>query len=315
MRSVRSLARIGSWAQLRKDSGSLQEKEEKANLKEAKPKESSKSEIERKKEKKSKREKGKGKEKKEKAVKEKEETKEKMMAKMSNIEVDGLSPSAMRSPKEVTQTLGRKVSILGLGLPSSIRLPTLRGGSTASSVITAAESNSNRLSVESGILGRGRSGSVLSNGSSLRPVSTASSNSRVSSNSSSSVRWDEEGLETVKEQRRKERLEKAKEERKSKKQSEKDKTRDKDVGRKRAHISDIFLDAGSSTSPLSDEMTPRCSSKSQGPLLTVEEAMCDHSGDYDDDPTPTKMARPRPVSEHLLGKSRPVAVYDNGEGN
>jgi serine/arginine repetitive matrix protein 2 len=313
MRSVRSLARIGSWAQLRKDSGSQQEKEEKANEKEAKPKESSKSETERKK--KSKREKGKGKEKKEKVVKEKEEAKEKLTAKMSNSEVDSLPPSAMRSPKEVTQTLGRKVSILGLGLPSSMRLPTLRGGSTASSVVTAAQSNSNRLSVESGILGRGRSGSVLSNGSSLRPVSTASSNSRVSSNSSSSVRWDEEGLETVKEQRRKERLEKAKEERRSKKRSEKDKTRDKDVGRKRAHISDIFLDAGSSTSPLSDEMTPRCSSKSQGPLLTVEEATCDHSADDDDDPTPTKTARPRPVSEQLLSKNRPVAMYDNGEGN
>ena len=312
MRSVRSLARIGSWAQLRKDSGSQQEKEEKANEKETKPKESSKPETERKK--KSKREKGKEKEKKEKAVKEKE-PKDYSTTKMSNSEVDSLPPSAMRSPKEVTQTLGRKVSILGLGLPSSIRLPTLRGGSTASSVVTAAQSNSNRLSVESGILGRGRSGSVLSNGSSLRPVSTASSNSRVSSNSSSSVRWDEEGLETVKEQRRKERLEKAKEEKRSKKRSEKDKTRDKDVGRKRAHISDIFLDAGSSISPLSDEMTPRCSSKSQGPLLTVEEATYDHSGDDDEDPTPTKTARPRPVSEQSLSKSRPVAMYENGEGN
>lgn len=310
MRSVRSLARIGSWAQLRKDGGSQQEKEEKANEKEAKPKESSRSETERKKEKKSKRGKGTGTEKKEKTSKEKGEAKEKTMAKTSNLEVGGLSPNAMRTPKD-TQTLGRKVSILGLGLPSSIRLPTLRSGSTASSVVTVAQSNSNRLSVESGILGRGRSGSVLSNGSSLRPVSTASSNSRVSSNSSSSVRWDEEGLETVKAQRRKERLEKAKEEKKSKKRSEKDKTRDK---RKRAHISDIFLDAESSTSPLSDEMTPRCSSKSQGPLLTVEEAR-DHSGDDDDDPTPTKTARPRPVSEQLLSKSRPVAMYDNGEGN
>ena len=110
-------------------------------------------------------------------------------------------------------------------------------------------------------------------------------------------------------------MEKAKEEKRSKKWSEKDKTRDKDAGRKRAHISDIFLDAGSSILPLSDEMTPRCSSKSQGPLLTMEEATYDHSGDDDEDPTPMKTARPHPVSEQLLSKSRPVTMYDNGEGN
>lgn len=319
IRSVRSLARIGSWAQLKKESGSQREREEKSD---EKPKERSKSESERKKEKKSKREKEEKqkakREKKERAAKEeevKETTRTKSMS-TSSAELDGLPPSAK---EDNSHKLNKKMSILGLGLPSSMRLPTLRGGSTASSVVTM---NSNRLSVESGILARARSGSVLSNGSSLRPVSTASSNSRVSSNSSSSVRWDEEGLETVKEQRKKERLqrakeekerlEKAKEEKKSKKRSEKDKKR-KDAGsrrssegKKRVAISDIFPNDGSFAS---DEPTPRRLSVS-GPLLTVDEA-----SSRDEDKTPTKAARPRPVSDQLtLDKSRPLAMYGNGEG-
>ncbi|PPQ74616.1 hypothetical protein CVT24_004162 [Panaeolus cyanescens] len=110
--------------------------------------------------------------------------------------------------------LGLSVTMggLGLGLPSTMRLQSMRSGSTASSICgggatgaAAAAGNGgdkvpalvpepNRLSVDSALaLGvnqngtRGRSGSVLSNassGSSLRPVSTHSSASGCSSRQS-----------------------------------------------------------------------------------------------------------------------------------
>jgi len=126
IRSVRSLARIGSWAQLRNQ-------EDNEGAKEAELKDSSKSETQRK-EKKSKKEKKEKKERKKKEKKEKEtEEKEKTMT--ATVETGRASPSTMKSTSSGSQTLSRKVSILGLGLPSSIRLPKLRGGSTASSVV------------------------------------------------------------------------------------------------------------------------------------------------------------------------------------
>ena len=134
----------------------------------------------------------------------------------------------------------KKRSILGLGLLSTVRLPTVRSGSTASSVVGGANTvgpsfgapgvaaafsvsgnnnnnnaaNGNRLSVDSAfnnLATTPRPSSVLSNapsaGSSLHPISTTSTDSRLSQASSvgSSVRWDEEGLETILERRGKER--------------------------------------------------------------------------------------------------------------
>ncbi|KAG2024130.1 hypothetical protein CC2G_001714 [Coprinopsis cinerea AmutBmut pab1-1] len=112
-------------------------------------------------------------------------------------------------------TIGKKKSILGLGLPSSIRLPSLgnRQGSSASSVVSnpgmqfggmvvppaagrlsveggrASVDANGRLSVEGlGAVGVERRASVQSTASSLRPVSVASSyGSRVSSFGASSV--------------------------------------------------------------------------------------------------------------------------------
>ena len=77
------------------------------------------------------------------------------MLKMTNmtaplkLTAHAVSPSTMRSTSSGSQRLSRNVSILGLGLPSSIRFPMFRGGSTASSVVSTAQSSSNRLSVES----------------------------------------------------------------------------------------------------------------------------------------------------------------------
>jgi serine/arginine repetitive matrix protein 2 len=85
----------------------------------------------------------------------------------SSFEVGGLTASP-----EAPKTIGpKKHSILGLGLPSTMRLPTVCEPSTSSSVAPIAPI-ANRLSADSAnILSRNRSGSVLSSESSLRPVS------------------------------------------------------------------------------------------------------------------------------------------------
>ncbi|KAM6490974.1 hypothetical protein JOM56_013594 [Amanita muscaria] len=229
-------------------------------------------------------------------------------------------------------------------LPSSMRLPKLRSGSTASSTQVNQYGVQNRLSVESGgilDIGRGRSGSVMSTMSSLRPVSTISNHSRNSMTSGTSqnshgngsgcsVKWDEEGLEIVREVRRKEREEKAKDEtmkskkdKKKKKASEKEKDSQRSSeGRKHTAITDIFPDiAGSRRSSASYEESGRFP-----PLLMVEEATNDGHGvpaDYHEPlnevprieiGTPSNKARPRPVSEQMLGKSRPVPMYQDDEG-
>ena len=97
----------------------------------------------------------------------------------------------------------KKHSILELGLPSTIRLPTIRTGSTASSNIAPV---TGQLSIDPAtMVGRNQSGSVLLTGSSLRPLSLTSTDLRASSASTVSVHWDKQGLEVVKKQQKKER--------------------------------------------------------------------------------------------------------------
>jgi serine/arginine repetitive matrix protein 2 len=116
------------------------------------------------------------------------------------LSTSSFEAGALTASPEVNKTLGRKKhSILGLGLTSTMRLPTVRNGSTASSIPLVTTSG-NRLSVESAVnvMGRDRAGSTMSTASSLRPVSVTSSLSRASSGSScASEKWDEERLETV----------------------------------------------------------------------------------------------------------------------
>jgi serine/arginine repetitive matrix protein 2 len=102
-------------------------------------------------------------------------------------------------------------------------LPTVRGCSASSTVAPV----SNRLSVDSAnILGRNQSGSVFSTESSLRPLSLTSTDSRASSNSSNvSVRWDEQGSETVRDQQKKEGEVKRQSEEKSDRRSSKESRR------------------------------------------------------------------------------------------
>ena len=307
IRSVRSLARMGSWAQL-KNMPSPDENEPPATVKEKKKtkektiKEKGSKKKEKTKAKEEDAEEKEGEKKKKKSTK--KEKAQTVRLSSSSFEVGGLTASP-----EAKKTLGpKKHNILGLGLPSTMRLPTVRSGSTASSNIAPVAT---RLSVDSAtILGRNRAGSVLSTTSSLRPVSTTSTESRLSSGSSTaSVRWDEQGLETVKEQRKKEREVKRQSDEKSDRRSSKESHRSSE-GRRRTPLSSIFPSQQDLDTP------KRCSY----PIVTIEEATSDGHGDPDEEElpqpaaTPMKKARIRPLSEQLLGRSRPRPMHEDDEG-
>ncbi|KAF9258752.1 hypothetical protein L218DRAFT_711641 [Marasmius fiardii PR-910] len=319
MKSMRSLARIGSWAQLKNGTGPGEPAD--VETKEKKNEDGKKKTTKKK-------EKGdKEKKKVEKEVKEKSKGKAKaqtVRSSGSSFEVGALtaSPNVARN-----QSLGKKKrSILGLGLPSTMRLPNVRSGSTTSSIGPTATAANNRLSVESAMIlaTRGRSGStatsIMSSGSSLRPLSTTSTTSRESSGSSAaSVKWDEEGLETVKELRRKEKESKRRSQEEETKRKVDRESRRNSEERKRTPISDVFPEVfGNGEHPESPEAPSVVSSRRGPPLLTLEEATSDGHGRSDDDiplTTPSKRVRPRPVSEQLLMRSRPRAIHeDDGEG-
>ncbi|KAF8425040.1 hypothetical protein L210DRAFT_3489659 [Boletus edulis BED1] len=314
MRSVRSLARIGSWAQLKNTPNPD------AVVAAAAPVKDKESD-------------GKKKKKKEKVTeKEKEKDKNKNKAKEtirysgSSFEAGALTASPAAS-KDETKSLGKKkASILGLGWPSTVRLPSSRSGSTASSIVVANNAN-HRLSVDSsnllggGILARARSGSTMSTTSSLRPTSAKSCISRESSGSSgaASVRWDEAGLQTAKEIRRKEKearskekareKEESKEKRKSKKsKTSEDSTRKSSDSRKRTPLSAIFPGIAS-------EREDGTEHQPATPTVGVYEHE-QHRAEVGNSPmeTPVKRARPRPVSEQPLDRTQPQAFYE-GDGD
>ena len=229
----------------------------------------------------------------------------------SSFELGGLTASP-----EAPKTIGpKKHSILGLGLPSTIRLPAVREPSASSSIAPIA----NRLSADSAnILSRNRSDSVLSSESSLRPVSLTSTDSRASSSSSTaSVRWDEQGLKTVREQRKKEREVKRQVEEKLDRISSKESRRSSE-SRRRTPLSSIFPSQQPGTPP----------KRHSYPIVTIEEATSDgHSGPDEDEvlqeeepqrqqpaATPAKKARVRPLSEQLLGRNWPRPTQDDDEG-
>ncbi|PPQ91217.1 hypothetical protein CVT25_001175 [Psilocybe cyanescens] len=463
IKSVRSLARMGSWAQLKGmpapedggDVGVVSKEEKKGKKKgkkakdceekEGKEKEGGKKKKDGKKEKTSK--------------KEKEEAKaQPMRHSTSSFEVGALT-SSPGGPSPVAseflgagpysnsnatnaKTLGAKKNsgmLLGLGLPSTMRLPSsasMRVGSSASSIgpsvpglapspiITSAVNTNlnnpnasanplntvtdNRLSVESAFYATRRPSSVLSSGSSLRPLSTTSTNSRMSqvsgtssgsahSGSAASVRWDEQGLETVREMRKRERKAAADEDKEKDGEDEKKErrasreSRRSSEGRKRTALMDVFPevqvrrsldgvgaapaqnegegdaevhdDAAEEEEDAEEEARYRKRQKERDsasikrfsyPILTIEEATADGHGrpdDWDDviagyesgsaeggvgseemvggaaeefgfkakekaevDATPVKKARARPLSEQMLGRSRPKPMHEDDEG-
>lgn len=293
IRSVRSIARIGSWAQLR--SASIVEDQDQRVK-----------DLPQEKKKKKKKEKD----------KEKDKTKETTRYSGSSFEAGALTASPAGSKTDGNGLGKKKASILGLGLPSTMRLPSSRSGSTASS-LAASRGVGTRLSVDSatvlggGILARGRSASGKSTASSLRPASASSCVSGGSSNSSASaaLRWDEAGLETVKENRRKERESRGSTKSKTSKttKGEKDSRKALD-SRKRRPLAAVFP---STLSSHEEELVP----STVRPAVRTEDAAmkaCDHQRGEKMSATPAK--RTRPMSEQVLGGGRPKAIYDNGDG-
>lgn len=242
--------------------------------------------------------------------KKKTKTKETHRSSGSSFEVGTLPVS----PAHVN--VHKKKSILGLGLPSSMRLPSVRGGSTASSTVVQATTDTNRLSVESAaIMGRPRSGSNMttaSTGSSLRPMSFSSGTSRESSGSCASVKWDEEGLVTVREQRYKEREFKAKVVDEQRRRTSRE-SRHSSEGRRRTPLSDVFPGVHGEEPNVAEADTSIEVEVDGGiPMVTVEVATSDGHSIIS---TPVKRARPRPMSEQLLGRSRPQGFHeDTGHG-
>ena len=224
----------------------------------------------------------------------------------------------------------KKRSILGLGLPPTIRLPTVRSGSTASSVLVGGAStvglsfsatptsaaanaaaafsvgknnnnnatNDNRLSVDSALnlinpSTIPRPSSVLSNassaGSSLHPISTTSTDLRRSraSSGASSVKWDEERLETMRERRGKEAAGAATEY-KEKDGSDKRTSRESKhllEGRKRGSLASLFPDSRRGWYTSSEGGGPGSGEERNGgrrvggyPIVTIEEATVDGHG-------------------------------------
>lgn len=316
LRAMKSMARLANWSQPKAD-----EKETKKEKEEGAEKKKSK------------------KNKKEKEVTEKK-TKEKKgkdgTVKMSTSSFEAGTISNARIPKvslEVpsgegaAKTIGKKQSVLGLGLPSSLRFGTVRSAvSTADSEEQRPPAGTvRRTSVSSAmslnLLSSRRPSSMASNSSSLRPPSTASAMSR-SSSSSASVKWDEEGLETVKEMRRKDREERRRNSTDSNAvlgDATKRGSRRSAEGRKRPLVSDLFAEVGISNRPISPEVQSQCSSaiSKEGPIVNIETATNDghgHASDLETLETPIKRARPRPMSEQMLSNiPRPQGIYNNVE--
>ena len=322
MKSVRSMAKLTSWSQPKAD------------------------------EKEPKKEKGADKQKSKKSKKDKEAAEKKSVRekkardgtiKMSTSSFEAGSIHDAGIPKvslevmpedDVPKTIGKKQSILGLGLglPSSLRFGTVRSAvSTATSSTTDVKeerpstSTVRRTSISStmslNVLTSRRPSSTISNSSSLRPPSTASGMSR-SSSSSASVKWDEEGLETVKEMRKKDREERRRNSTDSNavlNGTAKKGSRRSAEGRKRPLVSDLFAEVDINNRPISPEVQSQRSSviSKEGPIVNIETATNDghgHASDLETLETPMKRARPRPVSEQLLSnKPRPQGIYDNVE--
>jgi serine/arginine repetitive matrix protein 2 len=360
MRSMRSLAHIGSWAQLKNGEGEVKkEKGKKKGGKEGKA----------------------------------QTVRNASQATTSSFEAGALStcggsPEASRKmalggtvssiPEEgdgSAHKVEKKKSVLGIGIglgwPSTMRMassPVVEQAGTVRLVQSEQEQrrpseplqvDQNRLSVDSyaaanrvsqasGVSGffttRGRSGSrstvsSQSTAESLRPMSTSSygsgSGASIGSrpvsamsagsgrpasaiSSAGSVRWDEERLETLREERR------TRPKSKSKSKGGMQSRRASGEGRKRTSLADVFpsmqVREAEESDAEEDERAP--------PMVTVESATSDGHGGFEDEEdeegrsdeedvirleTPQKR-RQRPVSEQLLGKPRPVGMHDDVEG-
>ncbi|KAJ7459292.1 hypothetical protein FB451DRAFT_1046300 [Mycena latifolia] len=336
MRSVRSMARLGTWDREEKEKeggegeGTVRAKKVKVKVKEGK-------------EGKDKEEKKRGKEEKKEKAKEKEKKgKRAPKSSGSSFEVGALGASPVQRKRSIlglglgggksAATLGKSGGTgIGLGLPSALTIGRTGGkASTASSVggpafptapPASGTVNPHRLSAEAA--GDARREST---NSSLRPLSVLSSTgsstgSRVSSGSS--VRWAEEVVDRVR--GRKEEREREKREKEREKQERESQSRHSVEGRRRTPLSEVFPGLSRRSSGAESRRTSAAESIASAamgpPMLTVEEATTDGHGHGDDEgdadfeivsATPAKRARPRPVSDDaLLGKSRPRGIIED----
>lgn len=359
MRSMRSIARMKSWANLGSDKSEKEGNNDSLNAMTTLTKSTTTAATIKTKEK---GKKSKDKEGKSKSKKDKEEKKVERIS-TSSFEAGALSVQG--SPAPPATSINKKPSKLALGglLPGTLRLGTVRpmgsrvsstsstGSRVGTPIIPEAAPGSSlyglpntRLSAidPSTHLTMGPSGrpssaySLSSQGSSLRPASTASGisqlsrtsgmsasafstrSARSSSSSMVSVRWDEEGLAGVKETQRRER-ELMREERRNNPNAAGRESRRSAEGRRRTPIVEVFPEVRSASSAKRRSLESNAESERQPPILTFEEATTDGHGDGKSDigsyaGTPVKRARPRPMSEQLLGKARPKAILDDADG-
>ena len=316
LRAMKSMARLASWSQPKAD-----EKETKKEKEEG---------VEKKKNKKNKKEKDVA----ERKTKEKKGKDDTVKMSTSSFEAGTINNPcvpkvSLEVPPEdmIPKTIGKKQSVLGLGLPSSLRFGTVRSAVSttnpkeerppAGTVRRTSVSSAMSLNLPTSR----RPSSTISNSSSLRPPSTASGMSR-SSSSSASVKWDEEGLETVKEMRKKDREERRRNSTDSNavlNDATKKGSRRSAEGRKRPLVSDLFAEVEICNRPISPEAQSQCSSviSKEGPIVNIETATNDghgHASDLETLETPVKRARPRPMSEQMLSNiPRPQGIYNNVE--
>jgi hypothetical protein len=168
MRSMRSVARLTSWA-----NGKPMEKEPTHPMQQTKKHKQPTAMKKNKKKEKPKSDSG----------------RDRMTLRLSGGSLEAGVPTNIGTSPVRSSTV-RKHGVLGLGLPSGFRIGTMRSSSAGSSCpISAGSENAPSLDH------RGRSSSTVSAASSLKLTSTKS---RVSSSSSGPVKWVEERLETVK---------------------------------------------------------------------------------------------------------------------
>lgn len=245
-------------------------------------------------------------------------------------------PATLRSaispilPSEASQTPAPSpvvtVTPAPLPQPTSRRAPPSAFASHRLSAEVRSMSIDSQRSVSSadGIptttVGRARAGSrgtTSSTNSSVRPLSSSSGGSCGSS--AISVRWDEEGLATVKEARARERA--------SSGRRKGGESRSSNEEKKRTSLASVFpetsdkIKSGSKTrnekpnkkgeeASANEVTSPAACSESTtiGVMKTEDDKMSIASV------TPVKIARRRPMSEQLMGKSRPRGIKDDSEG-
>ncbi|KAH9055131.1 hypothetical protein EDB83DRAFT_2392057 [Lactarius deliciosus] len=157
----------------------------------------------------------------------------------------------------------RKPGVLGLGFPSGFRFGTVRSSSAGSSDRISCSSAGDTPSESQGC-----SSSTVSAASSLRPRSAMS---RISSSSSSSVKWVEDRLETVRVACRRERRDGTQ--------------RDSTEARSRVKVTDVLLEKPSR--PILSKST----SPASLPALVVEETNGHSARESEPGTTPNKQTR------------------------